>query len=156
MRRSTFRTSRIVVVASLCSLWAGVTLAQSTFSTLTGTVLDSSGAVLPGVTITVTNTRTRSARTVVTDSVGNYLLPAVGSLIGPNTKVFSMTIGKNFPIAGSSRMRFEAAFSNLFDTENFGLPNRNVRSAQFGLITGTQTVDQAAPRTVQFSLRYAF
>jgi hypothetical protein len=31
-----------------------------------------------------------------------------------------------------------------------------VRSGQFGLITNTQTVDQAAPRTVQFSLRYSF
>ena len=67
-----------------------------------------------------------------------------------------MTIGKSFTLAGTSRVRFEAAFSNLFDTENVGIPNRNVRSAQFGLITGTQTVDQAAPRTVQFSLRYTF
>src|SRR3989454_7271455 len=75
MRSSTLQTSRIVLVASLCCLWAGPTLAQSTFATLTGTILDSSGAVLPGVTITVTNTRTRSTRTVVTDNVGNYLLP---------------------------------------------------------------------------------
>jgi len=98
----------------------------------------------------------RAAFVIPPNNIGRFGNAAVGSLIGPNTKVFSMTIGKNFPIAGSSRMRFEAAFSNLFDTENFGLPNRNVRSAQFGLITSTQTVDQAAPRTVQFSLRYAF
>jgi len=26
----------------------------------------------------------------------------------------------------------------------------------FGIITATQTVDQAGPRTVQFSLRYSF
>jgi hypothetical protein len=98
----------------------------------------------------------RSAFVIPADNIGRFGNAAVGSLIGPKTNVFSMTIGKNFPIAGSSRMRFEAAFSNLFDTENFGLPNRNVRSGQFGLITNTQTVDQAAPRTVQFSLRYSF
>ena len=98
----------------------------------------------------------RAAFVIPPNNIGRFGNAAVGSLIGPNTKVFSMTIGKNFLIAGSSRMRFEAAFSNLFDTENFGLPNRNVRSAQFGLITSTQTVDQAAPRTVQFSLRYSF
>ena len=98
----------------------------------------------------------RSAFVIPANNIGRFGNAPVGSLIGPNTKVFSMTIGKNFSIAGSSRMRFDAAFSNLFNTENFGLPNRNVRSAQFGLITGTQTVDQAAPRTVQFSLRYSF
>ena len=67
-----------------------------------------------------------------------------------------MTVGKTFAFAGTSRLRFEAAFSNLFNIENLGLPNRNVGSAAFGRITDTQTVDQAAPRTVQFSLRYSF
>src|SRR5437899_10031779 len=75
MRRSTCRCPRILLVASLFALVAGAALAQSTFATLTGTVLDSSGAVLPGVTITVTNTRTQAVRTAVTDAVGNYLLP---------------------------------------------------------------------------------
>jgi hypothetical protein len=42
----------------------------------------------------------------------------------------------------------------LFNTENFGLPNRTVQSAQFGRITSTQT--EASARTVQFSLRYSF
>src|SRR5437867_10071309 len=50
-------------------------LAQSTFATLTGTVTDSSGAVLPGVTITVTNIGTEGTRSLVTDDVGNYLVP---------------------------------------------------------------------------------
>ena len=98
----------------------------------------------------------RGAFVIPANNIGRFGNATVGSLIGPSTKVFSMTVGKNFQVAGSSRIRFEAAFSNLFDTENFGLPNRNVRSAQFGLITSTQTVDQAAPRTVQFSLRYSF
>src|SRR4029434_1358393 len=51
--------------------------AQSTFATLTGTVTDASGAVLPGVTITVTNTATKTVRTVVTDNVGEYVLPNI-------------------------------------------------------------------------------
>src|SRR2546428_9303703 len=74
MRRSRFRFTRSLLVACLSALIASPALAQSTFATLTGTVTDSSGAVLPGVTITVTNTRTQSTRTVVTDNVGNYLL----------------------------------------------------------------------------------
>jgi hypothetical protein len=49
--------------------------AQSTFATLTGTVTDASGAVLPAATITVTNTATKNVWTVVTDNVGEYVLP---------------------------------------------------------------------------------
>jgi hypothetical protein len=98
----------------------------------------------------------RNAFVIPANNIGRFGNASVGSLIGPGTKVFSMTIGKSFTVTGTSRVRFEAAFSNLFNTENFALPNRNVRSAQFGLITATQTVDQAAPRTVQFSLRYSF
>lgn len=32
----------------------------------------------------------------------------------------------------------------------------NITSSSFGRITQTQPVDQAGPRTVQFSLRYSF
>jgi hypothetical protein len=105
---------------------------------------------------TVTRYFDRSAFVIPANNIGRFGNAVVGSLIGPNTKVFSMTLGKSFSIVGSSRVRFEAAFSNLFNVENLGLPNRNVRSSTFGLITNTQNVDQAGPRTVQFSLRYTF
>ncbi|PYR90074.1 MAG: hypothetical protein DMF84_21450, partial [Acidobacteria bacterium] len=105
---------------------------------------------------TVTRYFDRAAFVIPANNIGRFGNAAVGSLIGPNTKVFSMTLGKSFTVVGTSRVRFEAAFSNLFNVENLGFPNRNVRSSQFGLITDTQTVDQAAPRTVQFSLRYTF
>jgi hypothetical protein len=67
-----------------------------------------------------------------------------------------MTVGKNVRLVGNQRLRFEAAVSNLFDLENFDVPNRTITSPAFGRVTGTQTVDQAGPRTVQFSLRYTF
>ena len=47
--------------------------AQST-AELNGRVTDSSGAVLPGVTVTATQTATGLVRTVVTDGDGNYLI----------------------------------------------------------------------------------
>ena len=43
-----------------------------------------------------------------------------------------------------------------WQTENLGVPNMNITSSAFGRITSTQAVDQAGPRTVQVSLRYAF
>src|SRR2546423_5014064 len=67
--------SRVLLVAFLCAFGVEPVVAQSTFATLTGTVTDSSGAVLPGVAITITNTRTQGARTVISDSLGNYLAP---------------------------------------------------------------------------------
>jgi hypothetical protein len=98
----------------------------------------------------------RAAFVIPANNIGRFGNAEMGSLIGPGTKVFSMTLGKTFDIAATSRLRFEAAFSNLFDIENLGFPNRNVGVGSFGRITNTQSVDQAGPKTVQFSLRYSF
>src|SRR5947207_7186306 len=49
--------------------------AQLSTAELAGTVRDTSGAVLPGVTVSVTQTDTGFTRTVVTDESGAYLLP---------------------------------------------------------------------------------
>src|SRR2546425_3087136 len=46
---------------------------QNIYASLTGVVADETGAVIPGVTITVTNAGTGLARTVITDERGNYL-----------------------------------------------------------------------------------
>lgn len=48
--------------------------AQSTFGTLLGTVTDTSGAVVPNATVTITNTEEGSSRSVTTDTKGNYEL----------------------------------------------------------------------------------
>ena len=48
--------------------------AQAT-AELNGRVTDESGAVLPGVTVTATQTDTGFARTVVTDESGSWIMP---------------------------------------------------------------------------------
>jgi hypothetical protein len=55
--------------------------AQATGGSLSGTVKDGTGAVLPGVTVVVVNTDTSSMRTVITDSGGRYV--AADLLPGP-------------------------------------------------------------------------
>jgi len=47
-------------------------LAQSTFGEILGTVHDSSGAVVEGAQVTLTNTGTTATRTLVTDASGNF------------------------------------------------------------------------------------
>jgi hypothetical protein len=47
-------------------------IAQSTFGSFVGTVKDSSGALVPGATVTLTNAGTGAERTVTTDQHGDY------------------------------------------------------------------------------------
>src|SRR5215813_1205308 len=58
----------LILLLTASAVWA-----QGT-AQLSGTVRDESGAVLPGVTITVTQTNTGLVRTTVTDESGAYLL----------------------------------------------------------------------------------
>ena len=51
--------------------------AQAVTGTILGTVTDDTGAVLPGVTVTVTHTDTGLVRTAVTDSAGEFTVPSI-------------------------------------------------------------------------------
>ena len=90
------------------------------------------------------------------NNIGRFGNGQVGTLTGPGSRVFSTTVGKTIRVGGTQRARFEMAISNLFNIENLDVPNRTITSSSFGRVTATQTVDQAGPRTVQFSLRYSF
>ncbi len=69
------RVLRHCSLAAIIVLLTGVAAsAQLSTADLSGRVTDSSGAVLPGVTVTVTQTDTGLARSTVTDETGTYLL----------------------------------------------------------------------------------
>src|SRR5215471_12839814 len=59
-------------------LWTLFSLGQSENGQMAGTVVDQSGAVVPGATITVTNTGTNRAVTATTGSSGQFSVPALG------------------------------------------------------------------------------
>src|SRR5215813_13444339 len=56
----------------LCCAFCSNAFAQTTNATLGGTVSDASRALIPGVTITATNTQTGIVNTVVTNETGAY------------------------------------------------------------------------------------
>src|SRR6266699_4622462 len=56
----------------LLSLSTSVIRGQVTTGTISGTVADSSGAVLPGVNVTIQNEDTGIGRTVQSDAAGRY------------------------------------------------------------------------------------
>src|SRR5437016_1716073 len=67
-----------VLVVLLAFALEGVTAwAQATTAQINGTVKDQSGAVLPGVEITVTQTATGAKRSAVTNETGNYVLASL-------------------------------------------------------------------------------
>src|SRR5438445_1165634 len=65
----------LIVVFSAVSIWAQAT------AQISGTVKDQTGAVLPGVEVTATQTDTGIARTAVTNETGSYVLSNLA--IGP-------------------------------------------------------------------------
>ncbi|MGD0226484.1 MAG: TonB-dependent receptor [Terriglobia bacterium] len=56
---------------------AAPALAQESRATIVGRVTDSSGAVVPGATVTATNQQTNVAVHTVSNAVGDYLIPAL-------------------------------------------------------------------------------
>ena len=77
MRRSLARTFLSSFLLLLLPL---VVLAQTERGSISGVVTDSTGAVVPGATVTITNLDTKSAQTLTTNDQGLYeapfLLPA--------------------------------------------------------------------------------
>ena len=70
----------IVATLLLVALTSVSAWAQST-AQISGNVKDQSGAVLPGVEVTATQTATGARRTIVTDETGLFALPSLA--IGP-------------------------------------------------------------------------
>src|SRR5262249_42896587 len=74
-----------VALCALVGFWACMLIgidgwAQAT-AQITGTVQDASGAVLPGVEVTVTQTDTGIVRKALTNETGGYILPNLA--VGP-------------------------------------------------------------------------
>src|SRR5437773_9103105 len=64
----------LLMTTAVSALMCGSVWAQAT-AQISGTVKDQSGAVLPGVEITATQTDTRIARMTVSNETGSYALP---------------------------------------------------------------------------------
>src|SRR5215467_11842610 len=61
----------------LLLLWSTAARAQAVSGTILGTVQDSSGASVPGASITIVNSETGLTRTLTTDSAGEYNAPSL-------------------------------------------------------------------------------
>src|SRR6058998_237464 len=66
---------RWMALAAFAWLGGAAAYPQTPSATLLGTVADASGAVLPGVSVTVENVATGITTTVTTNSEGHFVLP---------------------------------------------------------------------------------
>jgi hypothetical protein len=68
-------------MSKLLSTFLALTIASQMLSAqvataeLSGTVLDTAGAALPGAKVTVTNTGTNQSKETLTGATGNYIVP---------------------------------------------------------------------------------
>ena len=106
---------RRYVVGAICLGLLVTCLAFSQNAQLAGIVTDASGALVPGVTITATNTETGVVTTTITNESGAYAFPSLqpgkayklsASLPGFQTKIVT-----NLELASSVRQNFELQVS---------------------------------------------
>ena len=76
MQKRTPQFRSLLFAAFLCLSLASIGVAQDT-ATLTGTVRDNSGAVLPGATVSLKNTATGVLHKLQTNSAGEYVAAAL-------------------------------------------------------------------------------
>ena len=65
----------VLLPAVLVALWCAPAVAQETTATVTGTVSDQTGAVLPGVAVVARHAATGATKTVATTDSGRYSVP---------------------------------------------------------------------------------
>ena len=68
---------RVALVALAALVLTTPAVAQTGLATVTGLVADSSGAAVPGVTVTATSQTTNVAYTGITNAAGNYIITSV-------------------------------------------------------------------------------
>src|SRR5256885_4246544 len=101
---------RPLAVALVLLLNAASTFGQSSTGTIVGTIRDSSGAVLPGVTVTIRNEGTNATRDVVTGASGDYsapLLPPGNYELTADLAGFGKKVAKNIKLEVNQTIRME-------------------------------------------------
>src|SRR5215471_16101400 len=112
MRRGRFGLQVLLALLIALATLSSPLFAQVKSSAFTGTVTDSSGAVLPGAKVTVTETATGTVNTTRTNEVGQYNVPYLP--IGKYTVEVSMEGFQTFrktdiDLAGGATLRNDVA-----------------------------------------------
>jgi hypothetical protein len=135
-----------LLVAAILLAAHNEALAQRSTATVRGTARDATQAVLPGVTITVTNEETGVARAVTTNAEGIYVVPElqVGRYtIAAELQGFKRATrtGVTLRVADEFAVDFELSAGNVAETitvEASSTPVKVLGGDVSGVITGEQ------------------
>ncbi len=103
-------TSAVLCLILAAAMFPATALAQFDAATVLGTVRDSSGAVVPGATVTLKNAATGIAATSVTDEQGSYqfLNVRIGTYsVRAELQGFSVAEAENFSVTVNARQRVD-------------------------------------------------
>jgi hypothetical protein len=89
---------------------------------------------------------------------GYFGTASVGSVVGPGTEVFSLSLRKDFALTERTKFEFSAESANVFNHRNYEPPNMQVDAPQngFGQIPELQTAEGAGPRSMELAVRINF
>jgi hypothetical protein len=100
----------VLALIAISALFPRSAAAQFDAATVLGTVVDASGAVVPGATVTLKNTETGIAATAVTDGEGNFqfLNVRIGTYsLRSELQGFSAAIAENIAVTVNARQRVD-------------------------------------------------
>src|SRR5205807_504377 len=135
-------------VAVLLLFCAGVEAQESASGGITGQVLDSTHAGVPGATVTVINAGTNAQRVATTDTDGRFTvpnLPPAGYVLrvelSAGVTPQSFTRGTQFGAAGSSRSLYITVEGGRDSSTNYAIDGVYVRSLRFNNLSLTPPLD---------------
>jgi hypothetical protein len=97
-----------------------------------------------------------AAFAVPKSNIGRYPTAPVGNVVGPGTKVFSMSLTKSVRIRERVRFQIGAQAANVLNHVNYAPPNTTFNTAPFGTISNVQSAENAGPRQFQITSRLTF
>ena len=151
---------RFIALTVLAFLFASLqAFGQGQAGTLLGTVTDASGALLPNVTITITNTATGVTKTSVTNAAGEYFFPGIqiGTYdVKATGQGFKAAVKNGVVLNATDRLRTDfqmtvGAVSETVTVEAAGLAVQTDSGEQSTLINGTQITELATKNRTIYS-----
>jgi hypothetical protein len=108
---------RLLMAVAILTMFLGIGAAhaQVLYGSLTGTITDKSGAVVPNLAVTITNQGTGELRTTATDSAGSYqildVLPGVYSVSVPRKGSFAGYTQRDVTVEVNVQRRVDIALT---------------------------------------------
>src|SRR5439155_25695363 len=128
--------SQTIMLAAVILLETGYLRAQGATAAISGTVMDPTGAAIPGASITIKNIGT-----------------------SPTYRTVDLNLAKDTKLREATTLQFRAEFFNILNHTNFGVPTLgafNSSGTARNSNAGTITTIVGTSRQIQFALKLLF